>query len=37
MIIDKVFNNNVIQVRNDNNEEEIIMGRGLGFQKKLGI
>lgn len=36
MIIDKVFNNNVIQVRNDNNEEEIIMGRGLGFQKKVG-
>lgn len=34
MIIDKVFNNNVVQVRNDKGEEEIIMGRGLGFQKK---
>ncbi|MFZ2185737.1 Transcription antiterminator LicT [Streptococcus parauberis] len=34
MIIDKVFNNNVVQVRNDKGEEEIIMGRDLGFQKK---
>ncbi len=34
MIIDKVFNTNVVQVRNDKGEEEIIMGRGLGFQKK---
>lgn len=34
MIIDKVFYNNVVQVRNDKGEEEIIMGRGLDFQKK---
>jgi len=34
VIIDKVFNTNVVQVRNDKGEEEIIMGRGLGFQKK---
>lgn len=33
MKIDKVYNNNVVQVINDNQQEEILMGRGLGFQK----
>ncbi len=37
MKIDKVYNNNVVQVINDNQQEEILMGRGLGFQKKLVI
>ena len=36
MKIDKVYNNNVVLVKGDNNEEIIIMGRGLGFQKKPG-
>lgn len=36
MKIDKVYNNNVVQVINDNQQEEILMGRGLGFQKKVG-
>ncbi|KHD46615.1 BglG family transcription antiterminator LicT [Streptococcus hongkongensis] len=36
MIIDKVYNNNVVQVLTSNGEEEIIMGRELGFQKKIG-
>ncbi|WP_041789065.1 BglG family transcription antiterminator LicT [Streptococcus dysgalactiae] len=36
MIIEKVYNNNVIQVRDDSDQELIVMGRGLGFQKKIG-
>lgn len=36
MIIEKVYNNNVIQVTDDQGQELIVMGRGLGFQKKTG-
>lgn len=36
MKIEKVFNNNVVQVLGINNEEIIVMGKGLGFQKKSG-
>lgn len=36
MKIDKVFNNNVVQVLSEKNEEIIVMGKGLGFQKKPG-
>lgn len=36
MRIDKVYNNNVVLVKGDNNEEIVVMGRGLGFQKKPG-
>ena len=36
MKIDKVFNNNVVQVLGEKNEETIVMGKGLGFQKKPG-
>lgn len=36
MKIDKVFNNNVVQVLGEKNEEIIVMGKGLGFQKKPG-
>ncbi|MGT2832959.1 BglG family transcription antiterminator LicT [Streptococcus halotolerans] len=36
MIIEKVYNNNVIQVKDDKDQELIVMGRGLGFQKKMG-
>lgn len=32
--IDKVYNNNVVQASNTEGEELIVMGRGLGFQKK---
>ena len=35
MKIEKVLNNNVIQAL-DNNVEYIVMGKGLGFQKKVG-
>ena len=34
MKIDKVYNNNVVQARGDKGEELIVMGKGLGFQKK---
>jgi beta-glucoside operon transcriptional antiterminator len=33
MKIDKVYNNNVVLAKGDNEEEIIVMGRGLGFQK----
>lgn len=36
MIIDKVYNNNVVQVKTESGEEMIVMGRGLGFQKRKG-
>lgn len=36
MRIDKVYNNNVVQVLDDKGQEVIVMGRGLGFQKKVG-
>lgn len=34
MKIDKVYNNNVVLAKGDDGEEIIVMGRGLGFQKK---
>ena len=34
--IDKVINNNVVSVINDQDKELVIMGRGLGFQRKPG-
>lgn len=36
MLIQKVLNNNVVQVKNDNGDELVIMGRGIGFQKATG-
>ena len=36
MKIDKVYNNNVGLAKGDDGEEFIVMGRGLGFQKKPG-
>ena len=35
MKIEKVLNNNVVQAL-DNNVEYIVMGKGLGFQKRVG-
>lgn len=35
MIIERVYNNNVVQVR-DQDQEMVVMGKGLGFQKKAG-
>ncbi|HEM2753189.1 TPA: PRD domain-containing protein [Streptococcus suis] len=36
MQIDKVYNNNVVQAIDDQGSELIVMGKGLGFQKKAG-
>ncbi|HYK73092.1 MAG TPA: CAT RNA binding domain-containing protein, partial [Pseudoneobacillus sp.] len=36
MKIHKVINNNVISVLTENNNEMVVMGRGLAFQKKPG-
>lgn len=36
MIIKKVINNNIIQSQNENGQEIIVMGCGLGFKKKSG-
>lgn len=33
MNIIKVYNNNVVLAKNDQDEELIVMGKGLGFQK----
>lgn len=36
MRIDKILNNNVITSINENNEEVIIMGKGIAFNKRCG-
>lgn len=36
MIINKVLNNNVVTIINEKDEEAVVMGRGLAFQKKKG-
>lgn len=36
MIISKVLNNNVITIKNENDQEAVVMGRGIAFQKKKG-
>lgn len=36
MKIEKVLNNNVVLTLNENQEEMVVMGRGIAFQKKVG-
>ena len=36
MIINRVINNNVISTLDQNSREQVIMGSGVGFQKKAG-
>ncbi|MBF0776831.1 transcription antiterminator BglG [Streptococcus azizii] len=36
MQIEKVYNNNVVQVIDSKGQELIVMGKGLGFQRKAG-
>ncbi|MDL4840972.1 BglG family transcription antiterminator LicT [Aquibacillus rhizosphaerae] len=36
MEIKKVFNNNVVLTENDQQQEMVVMGKGLAFQKKAG-
>ena len=37
MIIGKIINNNVVSSWDEEGKEIIVMGRGLGFQKKAGL
>lgn len=36
MLINKVLNNNVVTIVDENNQESVVMGRGIAFQKKKG-
>lgn len=36
VIVEKVINNNVILARNDEGQDVVVMGKGIGFQKKAG-
>ncbi len=36
MKINKIINNNVVSVINEQNKELVIMGKGIGFKKKIG-
>lgn len=36
MKIHKILNNNVVCTKKENETEVVLMGRGLGFQKKVG-
>lgn len=36
MKITKVINNNLVRLINEKNQEIIVMGKGIGFQKKVG-
>ncbi len=36
MKIEKIINNNIVSARDEDGSELIVMGRGLGFQKKAG-
>ncbi|MGP4066116.1 BglG family transcription antiterminator LicT [Oceanobacillus sp. M65] len=36
MDIKKILNNNVVVTENENNQEMVVMGKGLAFQKKVG-
>jgi len=36
MVIDKIINNNIVSSYDDKGRELVVMGRGLGFQSKIG-
>jgi beta-glucoside operon transcriptional antiterminator len=36
MIIQKILNNNVVITLNENQQEQIVMGKGIAFKKKIG-
>lgn len=36
MKIDKILNNNVVIILDDRGDEQVVMGRGIGFKKKSG-
>ncbi|MGL4773924.1 MAG: BglG family transcription antiterminator LicT [Clostridium sp.] len=36
MVIHKILNNNVVLILDENEKEQIVMGRGIAFKKKVG-
>lgn len=36
MVIHKILNNNVVLILDENNKEQIVMGRGIAFKKRVG-
>ena len=36
MIIQRILNNNVVIVKNKKGQEEIVCGKGIAFNKKVG-
>lgn len=36
MVIDKILNNNTVIIIDQSGQEIIVMGKGIGFQKKVG-
>lgn len=36
MKVAKILNNNVVVILDENQREQVVMGRGLGFQKRIG-
>ena len=36
MVIDKIINNNIVSAFDETGLEVVIMGRGIGFQRKRG-
>ena len=36
MLIHKILNNNVVVILGKNDEEQIVMGKGIAYKKKIG-
>ena len=36
MIIDRVLNNNVVIIKDENGIEQVVCGKGIAFKKKSG-
>lgn len=36
MIIQRILNNNVVITNNENGQEQVVCGKGIGFQKRIG-
>lgn len=36
MYVEKVINNNIVSSKDEKGREIVVMGRGIGFQSKLG-
>ena len=36
MRIDRIFNNNVVIIKDENGEEQVVCGKGIAYKKKAG-